>query len=663
MESADTAWIMPAVHSAKKARRRAERRWRKTKLEVDRQIYRQARNGCMVVVNKARAKHVRDTLNAASGDPRKMFSIVHNLLGKVSSLPVLPDMDDHTAAETLRVFFQDKIRHIRDSFVDAQPLSEDVSIATSLTDFQPITEDQLLKIIKRCNPTSSLVDPIPTKLVIEHLDILLPVLVSIINTSFQCSAVPKPFKTAVIKPLLKKQNLDPGVCNNYRPVSNLPYVSKLLERSVAEQLSSHLNMNKLLDKFQSAYRAHHSCETALLRLLNDLLCNADAGNLTLLVLLDLSAAFDVIDHGALLERLQKEAGIAGLALQWFRSYLNDRTQRIVVGTESSSEFSLECGVPQGSVLGPILFSLYTAQLGRIIEKHGVSRKMFADDTELYHKFRPDDASLLEAVNTVERCCAEVKSWMLTNRLKLNDEKTEARLCGSKSSLGKVSLSQIQVGQAHIPLYNSVRNLGLYVDSQLTLSEHVNFLAKSCYFHIRTLGRLRPQLDQKTANTVAVSLIISRLDYCNSCLWGISKNDRQKLQRVQNTAARIVTRSKKTDHITPVLNNLHWLPVEKRIQHKFLSLVYNCLHDAAPEYLQELISVHQPQRSLRSASQFRLQVPCVNEGTNKKTLGARSFTNVAPALWNSLPLSLKMSKSSGSFRKALKTHLFKSTQKQ
>ncbi|PVD22697.1 hypothetical protein C0Q70_15953 [Pomacea canaliculata] len=178
--------------------------------------------------------------------------------------------------------------------------------------------------------------------------------------------------------------------------------------------------------------------------MNDLLCSADAGKVTLVVLLDLSAAFDVIDHTTLLTRLQMEVGIGGSALQWFHSYLSDRTQRVMVNQASSVTVPLLCGVPQGSVLGPVLFSIYTSQLGPLIEKHNVNRKMFADDTELYFSFSTDSESVREAVCAVEDCCLEVKSWMLRNKLKLNDEKTEAMLCGSKLSLSKVSLDSIQV---------------------------------------------------------------------------------------------------------------------------------------------------------------------------------------------------------------------------
>ena len=153
--------------------------------------------------------------------------------------------------------------------------------------------------------------------------------------------------------------MDVNDCKSYRPVSNLPYVSKLLERVVCQQLVKHLNSHAFLDKFQSAYRPGHSCETALLRVLNDILCSIDRGDITLMVLLDLSAAFDVIDHELLFLRLQREAGVRGSVLSWFTSYLSDRTQRVIVNNTSSQPTALTCGVPQGSVLGPILFALYS----------------------------------------------------------------------------------------------------------------------------------------------------------------------------------------------------------------------------------------------------------------------------------------------------------------
>ena len=208
------------------------------------------------------------------------------------------------------------------------------------------------------------------------MDILIPIILLIINKSLQNGCVPDCFKTAVVRPLLKKSTLDPLICKNYRPESNLSYLSKLLERVVADQLVNHLNSNSILDKYQSAYRTGHSTETALLKVLNDALVDINSGHLVLLVLLDLSAAFDTINHQLLLRRLKSSSGINETALQWFESYLTNRSQTVLVGSSFSDKSELVCGVPQGSVLGPILFSLYTSDLGRLIESFNIGRQFF-----------------------------------------------------------------------------------------------------------------------------------------------------------------------------------------------------------------------------------------------------------------------------------------------
>ena len=205
-------------------------------------------------------------------------------------------------------------------------------------------------------------------------------------------------------------------------MSNLPYLSKILERAVADQLQAHLDTNGLHVKFQSAYRRGHSTETALLRILNDLLVMIDGGNNAVLVLLDLSAAFDTLDHTLLLQRFHAEIGLDGSALGWFSSYLSCRSQQVLVGHALSAETPLLCGVPQGSVLGPLLFSLYTRQLADLIDKFCIDYHFFADNSELYSCLPTEPESALSALRNVESCCRQIKIWMTKNKLKLNEQK-------------------------------------------------------------------------------------------------------------------------------------------------------------------------------------------------------------------------------------------------
>lgn len=241
--------------------------------------------------------------------------------------------------------------------------------------------------------------------------------------------MPLCFKKAVISPLLKKPNLDVNELKNYRPVSNLQFISKIIEKAVALQLNGYLNKNNLFEQHQSAYRKCHNTETALVKISNDLLLSADDKDISILVLLDLSAAFDTIDHCILLNRLRDYFGLDGTVLNWLKSYLTERTQCVKISIIFSSDLPLPFGVPQGRVLGPLLYTLYTVPLSCIIKKHNLMYHFYADDSQLYLSIKPSNIN--DLVFSLEKCISEVKDWMNTNKLKLNDEKTEVVLINPK----------------------------------------------------------------------------------------------------------------------------------------------------------------------------------------------------------------------------------------
>ena len=322
---------------------------------------------------------------------------------------------------------------------------------------------------------------------------------------------------------------------------------------VAKQLQHYLNCNNLFPVFQSAYRKNHSTETALLKVMNDILSNMNHQCVTLLILLDLSAAFYTVNHDTMLRRLEYSFGIQRKALSWFASYLSGRTQRIMINESKSKPFSLECGVPQGSCLGPLLFTLYTSELFEIIKYHLPMIHCYADDSQVLISFSPNDGTeLLAVVRNMEDCIRDIRSWMLNNDLKFNDHKTQFLIIGSSQQLEKLDNISIRVGDSDIHPVPLVRNLGCWFDSRLSMASHITKLCASSFYYVYNIRRIRKYLTWQSPEILVHASITSRLDYCNGLLYGLSDCFLNKLQRVQNACARLIFREQKFCHVTPLI---------------------------------------------------------------------------------------------------------------
>ncbi|XP_032879310.1 uncharacterized protein LOC116974699, partial [Amblyraja radiata] len=466
---------------------------------------------------------------------------------------------------------------------------------------------------------------------------------TIINSSLCSGVVPINFKHAVVQPLLKKTGLDQTDLSNFRPISKLPFISKIMEKVVYAQLKLFLDEHNIREVFQSGFKAMHSTESALLRVFNDILLANDSGNYVVLVLLDLSAAFDTVDHGILISRLQHQVGICGSALGWFRSYLADRTMRVSLADFESSSTPLVYGVPQGSILGPLLFSLYLLPLGSILRRHGISFHFYADDSQLYMPLRKEEDYSLKSLLS---CLEDIKSWMALNFLGLNEEKTEVILFGPN---GCREPPLVDLGPLAMSVKPTVLNLGFRMDGDFKLDKQIGAVVKSSFFHLRKLAKVKPILEREHFETVIHAFITSRLDYCNALYCGVARASLARLQLVQNAAARLLTGTRKREHITPILASLHWLPVHFRVHFKILLFVFKSLNGLAPPYLSELLHLYAPARCLRSADQLLLEVP----RSKRKLRGDRAFSVAAPALWNTLPLHIRQAPSLSIFKSSLK----------
>ena len=515
------------------------------------------------------------------------------------------------------------------------------------------------RLISNAACKSSELDPVPTWVIQKFAVELSPFIAVLFNASMSGGYFPASQKIASITPILKKPSLDPLDLGNYRPISNLTFLSKLLERAAYEQIVGYMECHHLLPPLQSAYQKHRSTETATIKVMSDIYRAADAGLVTLLGLLDLSAAFDTVDHVILLARLQHRYGVTGLALRWIESYLTGRSQFVCFNGETSATTMVTSGVPQGSVLGPILFIAYSAEVIGIVEQHGFNVHAFADDLQIYGHAAQNEAALL--ATRMSTCIESVKAWMSFNRLQLNPSKTELIWLGSSRRLHHCSNTGMRVSDVDLRPVDCVRDLGVLIDSGMTLARHVNHISGVCLFQLRQLRIIRRSLTTDAAHALVRALIHTRIDYCNGLLASCPRYLTDKLQVVLRAAARMVLQLPYRSSVSEVMHRqLHWLDVVDRVNYKIGLLVYKCLHGLAPGYLSDQCipaSTFAGRANMRSSTSLDrlLYVP----RTKTKTLGPRGFYYASSAVWNSLPVDLRdPGLSLHSFRTKLKSHFFK-----
>ena len=452
-----------------------------------------------------------------------------------------------------------------------------------LPSFSPLTDTDVSQLLFSHRPTTCALDPIPSSLLQAIAPDILPFITSLVNSSLSSGCFPSSFKKAYITPLLKKPTLDPSTIQNYCPVSLLPFLSK----TNVLPLTNFFSQNNLLDPHQSGFRPGHSTETALLAVKESLQTVQAASVSSVLILLDLSASSDTVNHSILLSSLAA-TGICCTALDWIKSYLSGRSSQVAWAGNVSTPHPLVTGVPQGSILGPLLFSMYTRSLGPVISAHGISYHCYADDTQLFLSFSPSDTQVSTQIST---CLRDIQSWMDNHHLKLNPGTMELIFFPALTS--PFSDFSISLGEATVTSSPSDRNLGVVMDNRLSLSENITAVTRTCRFFLYNIRRIRPFLTTYSTQLIVQAMVLSRLDYCNSLLAGLPASAIRPLQLIQNAAARLIFNVPRYTHTTALITDLHWLPVMARIKFKTLVLAYQAVKESAPAYIQQLIRPYTP----------------------------------------------------------------------
>ena len=605
-------------------------------------------------IRVAEKVHVRTQILDSNGNSNSIWKIINRCLPRKQQDSFMASEDPTGLANELNDFFTSvgsitaqkardlSLHHGLNVNLDVPtPLHISTDVSPELFVLHQVTENQVERVI-RSLPSNKApgMDKISSRILKDSLPSTLTTITHIVNNSFVTNTFARAWKTAEVTPILKCGN--PDVPNNYRPISLLPIVSKVTERLVHGQLMEHLIRNNKLAAHQSGNRKLHSTETALLYVTDQLLQAMDNKKVSIMVLLDMSKAFDSIRHDILLSKLQNLVFSQG-ALDWFQSYLSNRQQCVRIGDAVSKVLPLEFGVPQGSILGPVLFTIYVNDL-LSVPKRCLSAS-YVDDCKLYLSFSP--AELPTSILALNEDLTRISQWCCKNSLLINPDKTKVLAVGLPQLLKKLSSFSITLFDKEITPVPVVKDLGVLLDTRLSYNQHITEIASKCLFKLYQINRIKHLLDRKTLLLVINSFVFSKLQYCSTVWSNTSSSNIDKLQKVQNFAGRIILGLRKYDHISDGLRSLKWLPIREKLILNDATMMHKCINKLVPDYLADMFKSRSQVHNRQTRSSGALDIPLCRLST-----GQRSFAFRGAKLWNSLNDNIKSLKCPRNFRRHL-----------
>ena len=654
IRSKKVSWITSDIKKLIFARDKLKRKAILTNLENDWLNYKTTRNKVNIELRNAKKDYYSSKIAGQKFDPKRAWKSINNLLGRQNKPTVVNelilDQNNFTSPKDIAEGFNDYFSNIGPNLaskIDSSNYNFETYVKNGKSEFaafQPVTVSHVCRLLLGLSGNKATgIDKISCKIIKKAAPIISDSLTLIFNQAITLSSFPDEWKMAKVVPLYK--NGQRNIPGNYRPISVLPAISKIMERILYDQLYDYLTKFELLSDSQFGFRKFHSTASALLDCTNDWYVNLDRKMFNLVVLIDLKKAFDTVDHQILLRKLELY-GIKGQALTLLKSYLTNRKQKCQIKNSFSSERLIKCGVPQGSILGPLFFLLYVNDLPQCLNK--TKPCLFADDTNL----TASGDSITDVEIAANSDLENLRKWLIANKLSLNVAKTEFMLIGSKQKISN-SHPNVVIENKQIKQVYECKTLGVTVDQHLSWKSNTENICKKITAGISAIRRVKPFVDKETLISIYNAIVRPYFDYCCE-VWDVfGETQSKRLQKLQNRAARIILNMSNDVNHSIALCELGWEPLKTLRKKAKAKMMYKVLNKMGPKSLTNLFSYkcEKTNYHLRDISTgLCLPKPRSNNMKN-------SFMYNGAKLWNSIPKEIRESKSLSSFRNKIAAHIY------